>query len=65
MGTLYTTLDDLENRLDYAVESGQITEQEAMYEWQEAMNEELTRRQMEEQFDENGDPYRDFLGNPW
>ena len=65
MSAGYTTLDDLENRLDYALEQGEITEQEAMDEWQQAMYEETVKRQMDESFDENGDPYRDFFGNPW
>ena len=65
MGTGYTTLDDLESRLDRAVEEGMISEQEAREEWEDAMREEQTRRYMEEYFDDNGDPYCDFLGNPW
>lgn len=36
-------------------------EEEAMREWCEAE----AQRYMAEHFDENGDPYRDFLGNPW
>lgn len=43
-GTGYTTLDDLESRLDRAVEEGIIDEQEARYEWEEAIREELERR---------------------
>lgn len=37
MGTGYTTLDDLENRLDGAIARGEITEHEAWLEMQEAM----------------------------
>ena len=25
----------------------------------------ISAQYMEEHFDENGDPYRDFMGNPW
>ena len=49
------------DRLDDAVENGEITEEEARQE----LLEYEARCQMEELFDENGDPYRDFLGNPW
>lgn len=35
-GTGYSTLDDLENRLDKAVQSGELTEQEAWDEFQYA-----------------------------
>ena len=27
--------------------------------------EEMTRQELQRMFDMNGDPYRDFLGNPW
>ena len=40
----YTTLDDLESRLDNAVELGIIEEAEARREYEEAMAEELERR---------------------
>ena len=33
--------------------------------WQDEMNDDFMRRQMKEYFDDNGDPRRDFLGNPW
>ena len=38
-GTGYSTLDDLENRLDGAVQRGELTEQEAWYEFQGAASE--------------------------
>ena len=40
----YTTLDNLESRLDNAVELGIIDEAEARREYEEAMAEELERR---------------------
>ena len=43
-GTGYTTLDDLESRLDRAVEEGIIDESEARYEYEKAMREELNSR---------------------
>ena len=57
-GTGYTTLDDLENRLDGAVQRGELTEQEAWDEFQEAaareryeqeMNDFMQRQMMEEE----------------
>ena len=57
-GTGYTTMDDLENRLDGAVQRGEITEQEAWGELQEAaarewyeqeMNDFMQRQMMEEE----------------
>ena len=56
--TGYTTLDDLENRLDGAVERGELTEREAWYELQEAaareryeqeMNDYMQQQMMEEE----------------
>ena len=43
-GTGYTTLDDLESRLDRALEEGIIDESEARYECEEAIREELECR---------------------
>lgn len=40
-GTMYTTLEDLENRLDAAIERGEIDEAEARREMEEAIREEL------------------------
>ena len=57
-GTGYTTLDDLENRLDGAVQRGEITEREAWDELQEAaareryeqeMNDFMLQQMMEEE----------------
>lgn len=57
-GTGYSTLDDLENRLDGAVQRGELTEQEAWYELQEAaareryeqeMNDYMLEQMMEEE----------------
>ena len=57
-GTGYTTLDDLENRLDGAVQRGELTEQEAWDELQDAaareryeqeMNDFMQRQMMEEE----------------
>ena len=42
----YTTLDDLETRLDYAVEHGILTEQEAWEELQDAQVQYLYEREM-------------------
>lgn len=50
-GTGYTTLDDLESRLDRAVEEGEISEAEAMEEYEAAMAEELQER-AEREFEE-------------
>ena len=57
MGTGYTTLDDLENRLDGAIAHGEITEHEAWLEMQEAAQAEREaeaeaeyERMMQEQF---------------
>ena len=33
--------------------------------WQQEMNEQQMREEMEKMFDLNGDPINDFLGNPW
>lgn len=52
---------DFMNRLNDAVENGELTEEEAYRE----MLEYQTQQQMAEMYDENGDPYRDFMGNPW
>ena len=51
--------DIMMNRLDDMVESEEITEAEARQERYEYQND------MAEYFDMNGDPYTDFLGNPW
>ena len=54
-GTGYTTLDDLENRLDGAVERGELTEQEAWDELQDAAareryeNDYMQQQMMEEE----------------
>lgn len=57
-GTGYSTLDDLENRLDGAVQRGELTEQEARDEFQEAaareryeqeMNDYMQQQMMEEE----------------
>lgn len=57
-GTGYSTLDDLENRLDGAVERGELTEQEAWEELQDAaareryeqeMNDYMQQQMMEEE----------------
>lgn len=45
-GTEYTTLDDLENRLDGAVERGELTEREAWYELQDAVARERYEQEM-------------------
>ena len=45
-GTEYTTLDDLENRLDGAVERGELTEQEAWDELQGAATQERYEQEM-------------------
>lgn len=45
-GTGYSTLDDLENRLDGAVQRGEITEREAWYELQEAAAQERYEQEM-------------------
>ena len=42
-GTGYTTLEDLESRLDRAVEEGIITEEEAREEYEEAWRNEYVR----------------------
>lgn len=54
-------MDDFEDRLSKAVDDGELTEEEAYRE----MLEYQTQQQMAEMYDENGDPYRDFMGNPW
>ena len=57
-GTEYSTLDDLENRLDGAVERGELTKQEAWDELQDAaareryeqeMNDYMQQQMMEEE----------------
>lgn len=57
-GTGYSTLEDLENRLDGAVERGELTEQEAWEELQDAaareryeqeMNDYMQQQMMEEE----------------
>ena len=57
-GTGYSTLDDLENRLDGAVERGELTKQEAWDELQDAaareryeqeMNDYMQQQMMEEE----------------
>lgn len=57
-GTGYSTLDDLENRLDGAVQRGEFTEQEAWDELQDAaareryeqeMNDYMQQQMMEEE----------------
>ena len=53
--------DIMMNRLDDMVESGEMTEAEAREEWYEYQ----TQQYMADHFDMNGDPYTDFLGNPW
>ena len=40
---LYTTLDDLEARLEAAVNRGEIDEREARYELEEAIREDLNK----------------------
>ncbi len=45
-GTGYTTLDDLENRLDGAVKRGELTEQEAWEELQDAAARERYEQEM-------------------
>ena len=64
-GTGYTTLDDLESRLDGTIERGEIDEHETWLEMQEAEAEYQLAQDMQEYFDMNGDPYMDFEGNPW
>ena len=64
-GTGYTALDNLESHLDGAIERGEIDEHDAWLEMQEAEAEYLLAQEMQEHFDMNGDPYRDFEGNPW
>ena len=54
-------MDDFMYRLDRAVESGELNEEEA----REEMREYEAYLQMQMEFDQNGDPYMDFLGNPW
>ena len=44
MYSQYTELDDLEERLDRAIEEGVLTEQEAREEWLEAIAEERACR---------------------
>jgi polyhydroxyalkanoate synthesis regulator phasin len=46
-GTGYTTLDDLEYRLDGAVERGELTEQEAWEELQDAAARERYEQEMD------------------
>lgn len=45
-GTGYSTLDDLENRLDGAVQRGELTEQEAWDEFQDAAARERYKRRI-------------------
>lgn len=47
-GTGYSTLDDLEARLDKAVDDGIISEQEAWYEMQDAAAQERYEEEMNE-----------------
>lgn len=49
-GTGYSTLDNLENRLDGAVQRGEINEQEAWYEMQDAYAQERYEQEMNEFF---------------
>ena len=56
-------MDLMMDRLDDLVESGEISEEEAR--WEMRMLEAETQQYMDEHFDMNGDPYEDFLGNPW
>ena len=53
--------DIMMNRLDDMVESGEMTKAEAREEWYEYQ----AQQYMADHFDMNGDPYTDFLGNPW
>lgn len=59
MGTQYTTLNDLESRLDGAVERGEITEYEAQQEMYEACAIEA-QRLSRMYFDTYGDPSEIF-----